>query len=109
MPPRWECRYSPSEMLYLELRGGEVVTYLDHSPHRPDRYSFDDVLAGRQDAMIAQLFGAAAVGEVKAAIVAQRDGPPPLTKEQLREKRREELRREHENRQREAPPGGKQP
>ena len=91
--PHWECRYSSSEMLYMELRGEEVITYLHHAPHNPDRYSFDDVLAGKQDAMISQLFGAAAVDEVKAAIVAQRNAPPPLTKEQLREQRRQEQRR----------------
>ena len=97
MPDRWECRYSSSEMLYLELRGEYVITYLHHAPNNADRYTLADVLAGKQDSMIAQLFGAAAVEEVKAAIVAQRGGgPPPLTKQQLREKRREELRRERE-------------
>ena len=88
MPQRWQCRYSPSEMLYLELRGQEIVTYLDHAPDKLDHYAFDDVLAGGQDAMIAQLFGAAAVGEVKAAIVAQRNAPPPLSKQQLRQQQR---------------------
>src|SRR5215216_277355 len=100
MPERWECRYSSSEMLYLELRGQEMITYLDHAPHNPDRYSFDDVLAGNQDSMISQLFGAPAVDEVKAAIVAQRGGPPPLTKQQLREKRRQEQQRDREDRKR---------
>jgi hypothetical protein len=94
MPHRWECRYSSSEMLYLELRGDEVITYLHHSSHDAERFAFADVLAGTQDAMIAQFFGVAAVAAVKAAIVAQQDATPPLTKEQLREKRRAEQRRE---------------
>ena len=106
MPDRWECRYSSSEMLYLELRGQHVITYLHHSPSSADRYSFDEVLAGKQDAMISQLVGAAAVGEVKAAIVAQRNAPPPLTKQQLREKRREEHKRDMEARKLPGWPGG---
>jgi hypothetical protein len=79
-------------MLYLELRDDEIVTYLDHSPDNPERYSFDRVLAGEEDAMIAQLFGAAAVDEVKAAIVEQKNGTPALTKEEMRERRRQEWR-----------------
>jgi len=106
-PQRWECRYSSSEMLYLELRGQEVITYLYHAPNNPDRYPFADVLAGKQDAMISQLFGAAAVDEVKAAIVAQRNAPPPLTKQQLREKRRREQQADLADRKREGWPGGK--
>lgn len=90
MPKRWECRYSSSEMLYLELRSGEIVTYLDHSPGSVERHSFERVLAGDVDAMIAQLFGASAVDEVKAAIVESAEPPP--TKEQLRERRRQEQR-----------------
>src|SRR5215217_2833108 len=88
-PTRWECRYSSSEMLYMELRGQrEVVTFLHHSPNSLERYAADDVLAGNEDAMISQLFGKDAVAEVKAAILAARDPTPPPTKEQLREARR---------------------
>ena len=107
MPDRWECRYSSSEMLYLELRGDHVITYLHHSPNNPDRHSFADVLAGKEDAMISQLFGAAAVDEVKAAIRAQSNAPPPLTKQQLREKRRQEQQRDIADRKREGWPGKK--
>ena len=42
--------------------------YLDHSPQRPDRYSFDDVLAGKLDGEVNNLFGSAAVEELKAAV-----------------------------------------
>jgi hypothetical protein len=107
MTRRWECRYSSSEMLYLELRGDDVITYLYHAPNNPDRYAFADVLAGKQDAMISQLFGAAAVDEVKAAIRARHDAPPPLTKQQLREKRRLEQQRDQADRKRPGWPGGK--
>jgi hypothetical protein len=92
MAQRWECRYSSSEMLYMELRGREVISYLHHSPQRPDRYSFDDVLAGKHDAEISQLFGADAPAEVKAAIQLALNPPPVLTKEQMRELRRREYR-----------------
>ena len=68
MPTRWECRHSSSEMLYLEVAGGEVRMYFDHSPHRPERYSFDDVLAGKLDGQVNNLFGPAAVEELKAAV-----------------------------------------
>ena len=78
-PQRWECRYSSSEMLYLELRGRQVVTYLDHSPRSLDRYSFDEVLAGKHDAMLSQ-FGAAAPAQVKTAIVMLRLPPLPTRK-----------------------------
>jgi hypothetical protein len=107
MSTRWECRYSSSEMLYLELRGDHVITYLHHSPNNPDRFPFADILAGTEDAMISQLFGAAAVDQVKAAIHAQSNAPPPLTKEQLRQQRRLEQQRDREDRQREGWPGRK--
>jgi hypothetical protein len=85
-PQRWECRYSSSEMLYLELRGQQVITYLN-SPKDLERYSFDDVLAGKQDAMISQFFGAGAPAQVKAAIVAQRMAPPPTRERRSGKKR----------------------
>jgi hypothetical protein len=79
-------------MLYLELRDGQVVTYLDHAANRPDRYSFEDVLAGKHDVEFSQLFGAETPAEVKAAIRLAQNPPPVLTKEQMRELRREEYR-----------------
>jgi hypothetical protein len=90
MVQRWQCRYSSSEMLYMELRGRDVVTYLDHSPQRPDRWSFDEVLSGKHDAEIAQLFGAQAPADVKAAIGAALNPSPVLSKQQLRQPRRRE-------------------
>ena len=104
----WQCRYSSCEMLYMELRGSYVVTYLNRPSSNDELFSFDEVLAGEQDAMISQLFGAAAVDEVKAAIVAQRNAPPPPTKEQLRERRRAEQ-RDLEARKRPGWPGRQQP
>ena len=76
----------------MELRGSYVITYLNRSSANDERFSFEEVLAGDQDAMISQLFGAAAVDEVKAAIRAQWNAVPPPTKEQLRERRRQEQR-----------------
>jgi len=106
MTQRWECRYSSSEMLYLELRGDHVITYLHHSANNPDRFPFADILAGKEDAMISQLFGRAAVDEVKAAIRAQSNAPPPLTKQQLREQRRLEQKQDQAERKRPGWPGG---
>jgi hypothetical protein len=65
---RWECRYSPSEMLYLEVGPAEVRCYLDHSPHKADRWTFEDGLAGRHDAEVTNLFGEPAVEGLKAEV-----------------------------------------
>lgn len=79
-------------MLYLELRDGEVISYLYHAPHWPDRYSFEDVLAGKHDVEFSQLFGAETPAEVKAAIRLAQNPPRALSKDQLREMRRQEYR-----------------
>jgi hypothetical protein len=55
-------------MMYLEVLAGDVHMYLDHSPSRGDRYSFDDVLAGQIDAEVNNLFGAGTADELKAAV-----------------------------------------
>ena len=65
---RWECRYSSSEMLYLEVTKRDVISYFHHSPERPERWRFEDVLAGKHDAEVRNLFGDAAVEELKAAV-----------------------------------------
>lgn len=65
---RWECRYSSCEMMYLELRPDEVISYLDHSPHRADRYSFADVLNGKLDGEVRAVFGEETLEQVKAAV-----------------------------------------
>ena len=82
MPTRWECRYSSSEMLYLELRNDHIVTFLDHSPTSVERFPFSEVLAGKHDAMIANLFGQNALPQIKAAIEQPRNLHPLVTKEQ---------------------------
>ena len=68
MADRWECRYSSSEMMYLELTPTGVHLYLDHSPTRGDRYTFDEVLAGALDGEVRNLFGAGALDELKSAV-----------------------------------------
>jgi hypothetical protein len=65
---RWSCRYSPSEMMYLEVGDADVLCYLHHSPGRADRWSFEEVLAGRHDAAVRNLFGDAAVEALKAEV-----------------------------------------
>lgn len=90
MPTRWECRYSSCEMMYLEIAGGEVRMWLDHSPDKADRYPFDDVLAGKLDAEMTNLFGPGTPAEVKAAVRDKIANPVPETKEQARLRRRRE-------------------
>lgn len=65
MKPRWECRYSSSEMMYLEIQKHEVVLYLDHSPSKADRYTFDEVLNGALDREVGAVFGITTLNELK--------------------------------------------
>ena len=58
-------------MMYLEIVGSEVRMWLDHSPNKADRYSFDDVRAGKLDAEVRNLFGEDAVAELKAAVASR--------------------------------------
>ena len=81
MPTRWECRYSSSEMLYLELRDNHIVTFLHHSPNSVERFPFTEVLAGKHDAMINTLFGQNALPQIKAAIKHHMDVCPLLPNE----------------------------
>src|SRR5689334_7750323 len=79
-PPidRWECRYSSCEMMYLEIGSGtHVKMYLDHSPGDPELTSFEDVLAGKIDGEVRNLFGENAVDELKAAVRRVRGLPDP--------------------------------
>jgi hypothetical protein len=66
---RWECRYSLSEVLYLEIAGDEVRCYLHHSPQSALRWTFEQVLAGEmdKDPEVRALFGDE-IDEVKAAV-----------------------------------------
>jgi hypothetical protein len=70
--PRWECRYSPSEMMYLEVTAtDDVRAYLDHNPGGADVWSFDRVLRGEADGFIRSLFGESALAGVKAEVTAR--------------------------------------
>lgn len=62
---RWECRYSSCEMLYIEVASLEVKCYLDHSEDRAEWWSFEEVLAGEWDGYVKNLFGEAALEEIK--------------------------------------------
>lgn len=90
MRTRWECRYSSCEMMYLDIGDGQVHLYLDHAPAKGDWHSFDDVLAGKLDAEITNLFGAGAADEVKAGVRHKIANPIPETKEQAMLRRRRE-------------------
>lgn len=76
MKTRWSVRYSPSEMMYLEVIAGEVRLWLDHSPGRADRYTFDDVLGGAIDADVTNLFGKSVLEELKATVQEWKANPP---------------------------------
>jgi hypothetical protein len=65
---QWECRYSSSEMLYLEVGSSYVRCYLHHSPGTADLWTFADVLAGKYDAEVRNLFGEEVVAELKAEV-----------------------------------------
>lgn len=69
---QWECRYSSSEMLYLEVGSDNVRCYLHHSPGHADLWSFADVLAGKYDGEVQNLFGEAVVAELKAEVLRRR-------------------------------------
>lgn len=76
-PVRWSCRYSSSEMLYLELTPTGVRSYLDHSPGSAEHTDFADILAGKLDGEVTNLFGADTLAQLKAAAKARirSDGP----------------------------------
>jgi hypothetical protein len=92
MVTRWECRYSSSEMMYMELLGQEVKLWLHHSPGSADRYSLSDVLDGKLDAEVRNLFGEQAVAELQAAVRDRVDNPIPKveTKQEAMLRRRRE-------------------
>ena len=68
---RWECRHSSAEMLYLEVRGDEVLEWFDHHPDEPTRWSFAEVLDGDLDEKVAMLFGDDVLAELKATVTAR--------------------------------------
>jgi hypothetical protein len=65
---RWEIRYSSCEMLYLEINGRRVHSYLDHSPHKGDWWTFAEVLNGDADYSLRVDFGPEVLEELMAAI-----------------------------------------
>lgn len=97
MKTSWECRYSSSEMMYLEVHKTEVRMYLHHSPHNADTFTFDEVLAGRIDADVRNLFGKEVPDELKAAVYDRIEFPDGHveTKEQMRIRRRREWKEQH--------------
>lgn len=78
MDLRWSCRYSSSEMMYIDLApdGSGVHVYLDHSPSRGDRFSAADVLEGALDGEVRAVFGDNVVREVIAAMQVRRSASP---------------------------------
>jgi hypothetical protein len=67
-PKRWECRYSSSEMMYLEMTATGVRSYLHHSPHSAEHTTFAQVMAGKLDSEVRNLFGQRALEELKAEV-----------------------------------------
>lgn len=78
MPTKWSERYSPSEMMILEIVGDdEVRCYLHHSPGSADVWTFDEVLAGAvRRAEAGAVFGGDVMAELEAA-VRERGGTQP--------------------------------
>ena len=64
----WQIRYSSCEMLYLDITERGVHAYLDHSPHKGDRWSFEEVLSGAADYAIRVDFGSEILEELKAEL-----------------------------------------
>ena len=65
---KWETRWSPAEMMYLEVTDKDVIMYLDHAPTRPDRFTFEQVLSGESDRYYWNEFGEAVVKELQEAV-----------------------------------------
>ena len=69
---RHQIRYSSSEMIYLEVAPNEVRCYLDHSPSRASRWSFDEALAASDqdifDAEVRTLFSPQQIAQVRAEV-----------------------------------------
>lgn len=51
-------------MLYLDVQANHVRCFLDHSADKADRWTFDEILAGRHDAYIELLFGESALRQL---------------------------------------------
>jgi hypothetical protein len=78
-------------MMYLEIVGGEVRLWLNHSPEKAERHSFDDVLGGALDGEVGSVFGGEVLSELKAAVREQMINPPkPFDKQADMLRRRRE-------------------
>ena len=65
---RWACRYSSSEMQYIEIVDDEVRQYFDHSTNNAAVWSFRDVLEGSIDADVRNTFEPGTIEEIKDAV-----------------------------------------
>ncbi|MEP6574378.1 MAG: hypothetical protein ABJD11_16885 [Gemmatimonadota bacterium] len=63
---QWETRYSSCEMLYLDVTGTEVRSWLNSDTSQGLRWSIKDVLAGKADGTIGLEFGGEVLDELKA-------------------------------------------
>jgi hypothetical protein len=70
---RWEERYSPAEMIYLEVTDRDVRAYLNNNTDSADHWAFEEVIAGAADYMVRPVFGEETLTELKAAARAQLD------------------------------------
>jgi hypothetical protein len=68
---RWECRYSSSEMYYVEITDTEVRCYLHHSPDRATRVTFEQFLNGDMNYEVNSLFSSDEIAAMKAAVQAR--------------------------------------
>ncbi len=76
MPNRWSERYSPSEMMYLEIDGDRVKCYLHHSPGSADVWTFAEVLVGAvRRAEAGAVFGNDVMNELEAEVRTRTKGP----------------------------------
>jgi hypothetical protein len=60
---KWEERYSPSEMMYVEVTDQGVRVWLNQ--HRGDLWSFREVLDGAIDSEVGSVFGSPVLSEIK--------------------------------------------
>ncbi len=54
---KWEIRYSSSEMMYVEVTGTGVISYLNSDRERATQYSFAQIVRGDADNEVGTLYG----------------------------------------------------
>lgn len=74
---RWQARYSPAEMIYLEVTEEDVRSYLNNDVRYADHWSFAEVLAGAADYNLRGIFGDETLAELKAAVQKNAAAEPP--------------------------------